>query len=142
MAQARAKDGIRRNVALIQIASEERIGLFHLARFPGAAAADDFVAPTFKKIMESADVTKVGVAIKGDSTRLRNFLGVQGKGLFELSHLYKVVRFYSGQPVKLNRCLVSLAQQVEEHLGLPLLKTGLQTSDWSKELDHRQSKCE
>ena len=139
MASAKSQDGIIRNVALIQLASEERIGLFHLARFPNCAVAEDFVAPTFKAIMESADVTKVGVAIKGDSTRLRNFLGVHCRGLFELSHLYKVVRFYSGQPVKLNKCLVSLASQVEEHLGLPLLKTGLQTSDWSRNLDHKQS---
>ena len=139
MASAKSQDGIIRNVALIQLASEERIGLFHLARFPNCAVATDFVAPTFKAIMESADITKVGVAIKGDSTRLRNFLGVHCRGLFELSHLYKVVRFYSGQPVKLNKCLVSLASQVEEHLGLPLLKTGLQTSDWSRNLDYKQS---
>ena len=139
MASAKSQDRIIRNVALIQLASEERIGLFHLARFPNCAVAEDFVAPTFKAIMESADVTKVGVAIRGDSTRLRNFLGVHCRGLFELSHLYRVVRFYSGQPVKLNKCLVSLASQVEEHLGLPLLKTGLQTSDWSRNLDHKQS---
>lgn len=139
MASAKSQDGIRRNVALIQLASEERIGLFHLARFPACAVAEDYVAPTFKAIMESANITKVGVAIKGDSTRLRNFLGVHCRGLFELSHLYRVVRFYSGQPVKLNKCLVSLASQVEEHLGLPLLKTGLQTSDWSRNLDYKQS---
>ena len=139
MASAKSQDGVRRNVALIQLASEERIGLFHLARFPNCPVTEDFVAPTFKAIMESADITKVGVNIKGDSTRLRNFLGVHCRGLFELSRLYRVVGFYSGQSVKLNKGLVSLASQVEEHLGLPLLKTGLQTSNWSRNLDYKQS---
>ena len=68
MAQASAKDGIRRNVSLIQIASETRIALFHIAVFAGTNVPADFVAPTFKKLMESKSITKAGVAIKGDST--------------------------------------------------------------------------
>ena len=142
MAQARAKEGLRRNVSLIQIASEERVALFHLARFPTANVAEDFVAPTFKIIMESSDITKVGVAIKGDSTRIRTYLHVHCQGLFELSHLYKVLKYYSGQFVTVNKICVPLALQVNEHLGLPLLKGDVQTSDWFKDLDARQIKCE
>lgn len=50
-------DGITKNVALIQIASEERVLLAHIARYPNAATSEkeqrveDFVAPTLKKIM-------------------------------------------------------------------------------------------
>ena len=52
-----ASDGITKNVALIQIANEERVLLAHIARYPGAAISEreqrveDFVAPSLKKIM-------------------------------------------------------------------------------------------
>ena len=54
---ASAADGITKNVALIQIASEERVLLAHIARYPNAAISDqeqrveDFVAPSLKKIL-------------------------------------------------------------------------------------------
>ena len=50
-------DGITKNVALIQIASEERVLLAHIAQYPNAAMSekeqrvDDFVAPSLKTIM-------------------------------------------------------------------------------------------
>lgn len=141
MAQAKSTDGIRRNVALIQVASEERIALFHIARYPQANIKEDYVAPTFKKIMESPSITKVGVAIKGDCTRLRNFLDIHCQGLFELSHLHKLVKYCSGDLNKVDRRVVSLAQQVKEHLRLPLLKGEVQTSDWSRDLDYQQIQC-
>ncbi|KAL9126932.1 MAG: hypothetical protein Q9217_004090 [Psora testacea] len=140
MAQAKVTDGVKRNVSLIQIACEERIALFHIARFPRASVADDYVAPTFRNIMESPNVTKVGVAIKGDSTRLRKFLNVRCQGLFELSYLYKLIKYYPSNPSQINRWSVSLAQQVKEHLRLPLLKGDVQTSDWSKNLDYDQAR--
>ncbi|KAL9101368.1 MAG: hypothetical protein Q9163_003370 [Psora crenata] len=140
-AQAKATDGIKRNVSLIQIANEERIALFHLARFPRASDADDYVGPTFRGIMESPNVTKVGVAIKGDCTRLRNFLNIHCRGLFELSYLYRLIKYYHSDTSKINRWAVSLAKQVEEHLQLPLLKGDVQTSDWSKDLDYDQARC-
>ena len=49
--------GITKNVSLIQIASEERVLLAHIARYPNAAASEqeqrveDFVAPSLKIIM-------------------------------------------------------------------------------------------
>ncbi len=52
-----AKDGITKNVSLIQIASEERVLLAHVAIYPNAATSEkeqrmeDFVAPSLKKIM-------------------------------------------------------------------------------------------
>ena len=52
-----ATDGITKNVALIQIASEERVLLAHIARYPSVATSErqqqkeDFVAPSLKKIM-------------------------------------------------------------------------------------------
>lgn len=134
---------IRKNVALIQLASEERIALFHLARFhPQSNTISDFLAPSLRKVLESPSITKVGVSVKGDCTRLRRFLDVNAQGLFELSHLYKLVKFSTSDVKKINKVLVSLAQQVQEHLHLPLWKgNDVRGSDWTKALDYEQIRC-
>ena len=140
-ANAKFTDGVKKNISLIQIASEERVALFHIARYREDAAVEDLVTPTLKAIMESPDITKVGVAIKGDCTRLRRFMGIESQGIFELSHLYKLVKYSAGDAGCINKRLVSLAAQVEGHLGLPLLKGDERTSDWSLDLDMAQVQC-
>ena len=140
-ANAQAKDGIKQNVSLIQLASEERVALFHIARYPGDESLEGLVTPTLKAIMESPHITKVGVAIKGDCTRLHRFLAIKSRGLFELSHLYKLVKYSGGDTSSINKRLVSLATQVEEHLGLPLSKGEARTSDWSLSLNLTQVQC-
>ncbi|KAH6655297.1 ribonuclease H-like domain-containing protein [Truncatella angustata] len=129
--------GPRRNVSLIQLASQSRIALFHVAVFP---KDDDFVAPTFKRIMEDAEVTKVGVWIKGDATRLRTHLGIESKGLMELSHLCKLVTYSrTGEYNNINKRLVPLATQVEQYLHLPMFKgQDVRSSDWTKQLSWDQ----
>ncbi|KAK0727298.1 hypothetical protein B0T26DRAFT_636897 [Lasiosphaeria miniovina] len=129
--------GARRNVCLAQIASPSRIALFHLALYP---KNDDLVAPSFKKIMEDPEVTKVGVWIKGDCTRLRRFLDIGARGIFELSHLYRLIKCSaSGEYSSLNKKLVGLASQVQEYLRLPLFKGhDVRASDWSSPLRMEQ----
>ncbi|KAI9697606.1 MAG: hypothetical protein M1836_004556 [Candelina mexicana] len=136
--QAAIKDGIKQNVSLIQLACEDRIALFHVARYQNCESVDDFVAPTLKRIMESPEITKVGVAVKGDCTRLKKFLEIDSQGTFELSHLHTLLRFSSGDQRHINKKLVALARQVEEHLQLPLYKGEVRSSDWSKELKMQQ----
>jgi len=65
MPQASAAQGIKKNVSLIQFASEERVALFHIAAFGGNNTLDDTVIPTMKTIMENPNIIKVGVGIKG-----------------------------------------------------------------------------
>jgi hypothetical protein len=136
--------GIRENVSLVQLACEDRIALFHLALFTGTTV-DDLVPPTLKQIMEDVRVNKAGVSICGDCTRLRNNLAIDSQGLIELSHLHKLVKYSpsaddegardGGRPGLINRRPVSLAVQVEEHLGLPLYKGDVvRGSDWSQAL--------
>ncbi|KAB5575686.1 hypothetical protein GE09DRAFT_600328 [Coniochaeta sp. 2T2.1] len=127
----------KRNVSLVQIASQSRIALFHLALYP---KSDELVAPSFKKIMEDPGVTKAGVCIKGDCTRLRNFLGIEARGIFELSHLYKLVKYSrTGEYGDINRRTVNLAAQVQDCLGLPMFKgMDVRASDWSQPLLLRQ----
>jgi hypothetical protein len=133
--------GPRKGLSLIQIASEDRIGLFHIAQFPKRKheTPESFVAPALRKIMEDPGVSKLGVAIKADCTRLRKQLGINTQGLFELSHLYKLVKFSESKDTHLiNKSLVSLAKQVQEHLHLPLFKGEVRGSDWSQSLSWEQ----
>ncbi|KAI6089487.1 ribonuclease H-like protein, partial [Hypoxylon rubiginosum] len=129
--------GLKKNVSLIQLASPSRIGLFHVALFADKA---DMVGPSFRAIMEDANITKTGVAIKGDATRLRNFLEIDSKGLLELSHLYKLVTYSAeGRFNEINKRLVPLATQVEQFLHLPLFKgQDVRSSDWTKRLNMDQ----
>lgn len=132
--------GVRRNVSLFQLASETRIALFHLALYP---KKDSFVAPALREIMENPEITKAGVWIKGDAGRVRNFMGVECRGLFELSHLYRLIECSApGSVKKPGKKLVRMAVQVEEYLHLPLYKgPDVRTSDWSQALGMDQIIC-
>ena len=128
----------KKNVSLIQIATEDRIILSHIGLFP-KDSVDDLVAPTLRKIMEDPNVLKCGVAIKADCTRMRKYLGVDVKGIFELSHLHRLVKFSeSGEYDLINKRLCSLTEQAECHLGLPIFKGEVRGSDWSEALSMDQ----
>ncbi|KAJ5082125.1 hypothetical protein N7532_011168 [Penicillium argentinense] len=138
-AQATASDTIQNNLSLIQIANEERIALFQIALFKPARTLDDLVAPSLKRILESEDVTKVGVSIKADATRLRKFLGIDTRSILELSHLYKLVKYGQQAPKLVNKRMVNLSEQMEEHFGMPLEKAEeVRCGDWSRPLNYRQ----
>lgn len=68
-------------VSLIQLASEELIVLFHIARFKGDDPAK-LLPPTLRKILESSEVLKAGSSIRQDAARMREYLkcDVQGGG--------------------------------------------------------------
>ncbi|KAF2134043.1 hypothetical protein P153DRAFT_372546 [Dothidotthia symphoricarpi CBS 119687] len=139
---------IKKNASLIQLACEDRIALFHISLFPGTSAKQ-LMPPTLKAILESPDIYKVGVAIKGDFSRLNKFLDIQGQGVFELSRLHNDVELHATEPEKTVNKLVGLAAQVLQHLQLPLYKggqvddnltgdTNVRESDWSRPLDVQQ----
>ncbi|KAJ5938218.1 hypothetical protein N7454_004560 [Penicillium verhagenii] len=138
-AQASSWDSIQNNLSLIQVANEERIALFQIALFKPGQALKDLVAPSLKKLLESPDITKCGVSIKADSTRLRKYLGVEARSIFELSHLFKLIMYGLTQPKLVNKIGVNLSNQVEEHLGLPLEKSDdVRCGDWTRPLNYRQ----
>ncbi|CAG8953331.1 hypothetical protein HYFRA_00003542 [Hymenoscyphus fraxineus] len=139
MINVHKNSGPKNNVSLIQIANEERVALFHLALYTGYTK-EDLVSPLLKQILENPDVTKVGVAIKGDCTRIRKNLDIRPKGLFELSHLFKLVKFSESKEFKqINKKLISLATQVQEHFHLPMFKGGdVRSGAWNKPLDLEQ----
>lgn len=84
----------------------------------------------------------MGVSIKANCTRVRRYLGINVQGQLELSHPYKLVKYSQSNPKLINKRVVNLSLQVEEHLGLPLYKEDeVRRSDWSRALDHRQVQC-
>ncbi|KFY22958.1 hypothetical protein V493_06207 [Pseudogymnoascus sp. VKM F-4281 (FW-2241)] len=128
----------KKNVSLIQLACEDRILLSHLALFP-KDGMDDLVAPTLKAILEDPNISKCGVAIKADCTRMRKFLGVDTRGIFELSHLHRLIEGSAARnPTLINKKLVSLTSQASEHLSLPIFKGEVRGSDWSEPLSMEQ----
>jgi hypothetical protein len=139
---------IKKNVSLIQLACEDRIALFHIALFSGTTAAQ-LMPPTLKAILESPDVYKVGVAVKGDFSRITKYLEVEPQGVFELSRLNNLVQWHATDPSRVSNKLVGLSTQVQQHLQLPLYKGGrliddpedlsnVRSSDWSLQLNLQQ----
>lgn len=128
---------IKDNVSLIQIASESRIALFQLASFSGNTI-EMLMPPSLRAILESPRILKAGVNIGADFTRLRKSLQIEGQGIFELSHLFKIVKYSENEPTKVDKKLRKLADQVSEMLYLPLSKGEVRTSAWSRRLSVEQ----
>lgn len=136
-------DSKQNNVSVIQLANEERIAIFQVALFRPGRTLNDLVSPSLKRLIESPDVTKVGVAIKADCTRLRKYLGIDAKATFELSHLFKLIKFGKDNPKLVNKRGVNLSDQVQEHFGLPLDKSeDVRCGDWTRVLNYQQVQCE
>lgn len=133
------EDSAKRCVSLMQIASEDKVALFHLALFRGGDSAAALLPPALRSFLENPEIIKVGVNIGGDASRLKRCFGVEMQGNIELSHLYKLVVYGETNPAKVNRGLYSLANQVKEVLHLPLSKGEVRTSSWSKRLNDQQT---
>jgi hypothetical protein len=132
------KSSIKQNVSLIQIAAEDKILLIHVACFPGETV-EQLLPPSLKTILESPEIAKAGVNVSGDANRMRICFGVDMRGVFELSHMYRVVRYGATRPKHVSFRLTKLADQVQDVLLLPLLKNEVRTSAWSKPLNGQQS---
>ncbi|KAK5113867.1 hypothetical protein LTR85_010400 [Meristemomyces frigidus] len=129
---------IKKSVSLIQIATEDKIGLFQIARFFGDTA-EQLMPPSLRKLLESDQTIKAGVNVTGDARRMEQYLGVKMRAQFELSHLYKVVGMSGTKPGNVNKRMVNLAAQVQEVLLLPLKKDDVRVSNWTKWLSSQQS---
>jgi ribonuclease D len=129
---------LQEKIGLMQIASEDKIGLFHIGLHAGRTT-EDIIAPSLRKIIESPTIAKTGVAIlNADFNRISRFFGLKPQAAFELSHLHRLVHFGGRKPELITTKLVSLSQQVEMHLGLPLSKGPVRTSNWSRPLNQQQ----
>ncbi|KAL4997229.1 ribonuclease H-like domain-containing protein [Aspergillus recurvatus] len=139
-AAATTYSSIQENISTIQLASRNRIAIFHIAQFKPDLSLDDLVPQSLKSILENPKITKTGVSIKGDSTRLRKYLGINARGPFELSHLYKLIKYCHTSPHLINKYRVRLADQVQEHFGLPLAKEiDVRCSNWQRPITAQQA---
>ncbi|CBF81416.1 hypothetical protein AN5680.2 [Aspergillus nidulans FGSC A4] len=139
-AAATTYSSIQENISTIQLASRNRIAIFHIARFMPNLNLDDLVPAKLKSIVENPGITKTGVNIRADCTRLRKYLGINARGTFELSHLYKLIKYCHTTPQLINKHRVRLADQVQEHLGLPLAKgISVRCSNWQKPITAPQA---
>ncbi|KAF3154054.1 hypothetical protein TWF569_000890 [Orbilia oligospora] len=128
---------IRNCTSVIQVANQERVAIFHLAKFP--VATKRFLAPTLKKILEDPSILKTGVSIKGDMTRLSTLINVNPAGVLELSHFHSLIFAAEGNVPAPGKSLpASLTNLCKEHLKLPLNKGDVRTSNWSRELNDDQ----
>ncbi|KAF1928363.1 uncharacterized protein M421DRAFT_420907 [Didymella exigua CBS 183.55] len=131
-------DRLQNKIGLIQVATEHKIALFHIGLHTGKTT-DDIIAPSLRKLIESPTIGKIGVGIlNADFARLSRYFQLQPKGAVELSHLHRLVTFGGRKPELVSTKMTSLANQVEQHLGHPLFKGDVRTSNWSKPLSREQ----
>ncbi|KAJ8110422.1 hypothetical protein OPT61_g6738 [Boeremia exigua] len=134
----RRPNKLQNKIGLIQVATEDRVALFHIGLHTGTTT-DEIIAPSLRKLIESPAIGKIGVGIfKADFARISRHFKLQPKGAVELSHLHRLVTFGGWKPQMVSTKLTSLAHQVEKHLGHPLYKGDVRTSDWSKPLSQEQ----
>lgn len=78
----------RKTISVVQLAKEDLICIFHLGSLPEGFS----MPPVLKKVLEDERIIKCGVCIQGDASRLQRFLGVNVKGVLELSHFHHIVK--------------------------------------------------
>ena len=104
------------NLPLIQIATDEKIYLFHrLTRLP----------PSLRKLFENEKIKKVGVAISGDLAKISRKFEIEAKGGVDL----RSIRNESG----------SLEEMAREYLKIKISKSdSVRRSKWSQKLTSNQ----
>ena len=136
----RQPNRLQNKIGLIQVATEDKIALFHIGLHTGKTT-DDILAPSLRKLIENDAIGKIGVGIlNADFARLSRYFKLKPKGAVELSHLHRLVTFGGRKPELVSTKMTSLANQVEQHLEHPLYKGDVRTSNWSKPLSQEQIK--
>lgn len=138
--EAWKKNGLKNQISLIQLACEREIALFHIALHEGETV-DELVAPSLREILESPRILKAGCNVVGaDGERLKRYFGIQPRGLFELVQVYRELKYSTGEARRGEKQNCSLANQVQEHLHLPLCKANsIRCGRWSKPINQKQS---
>ncbi|KAF2280003.1 ribonuclease H-like protein [Westerdykella ornata] len=138
-ANANKSKRLQENIGLIQVACEDKIGLFHLGLHEGETV-EEIVAPSLRRIVESERIVKAGVAVySADFARLKKYYHLKPQGAFELGHLHRLVVDGGREADHFPTKNVSLSDLVRMHLGFPLWKGWeVRTTDWSEELDWKQ----
>ncbi|KAI5303314.1 RNA-binding protein lsm5 [Ascosphaera pollenicola] len=136
---ATVKSRMTDSVSVIQLATPNRVAILHLARFPKQRSPADLLAPSLRVIMEDPSIVKCGVNIKSDCTRFTRVLGAVPQNIYEISLLYRLVKYPADDAEATSRRPVQLARQVEEILGVPLDKSeDARCGNWAQRLSLKQ----
>ncbi|KAF3912070.1 hypothetical protein ABW21_db0202547 [Orbilia brochopaga] len=130
---------IRLACSVLQVASADKVAIFQLAKYP--ATTKTWLSPTFKKILENPDILKTGVSVRFDLQRLATVINVSPAGALELGELHTWL--LAAQDIELKageKPPQSLASLCQHHLGFPLYKGDVRTSNWSLALNADQKK--
>ncbi|KAI1259892.1 hypothetical protein F5Y18DRAFT_432864 [Xylariaceae sp. FL1019] len=121
-------------VSLIQVASEEKIALFHIAAYTGYKT-EDFLAPSLRKVIESPTIIKAASSIMRDFERLETTfrdLGLKPRGAIDVTYLHNLVTYGTGSSDQWKKCTTKpllFSKQIETHFGMPFEK---ESTDWSE----------
>lgn len=86
--QANDNGSCKEKVAVISLACEQKIYVFHIARHTGS----DIIAPSLRKVLETPSIIKSGVAVLSVYfARLKDHLDIVARSAFELSHLHNLL---------------------------------------------------
>ncbi|CAJ2502412.1 Uu.00g098060.m01.CDS01 [Anthostomella pinea] len=97
---------LQEKVSVIQLAAEDKIGIFDVARHVGKTT-QQLIAPTLQKIIEDPGIVKTGVNIlNADFARLEKHFDLKPQGDMELSHLHMLVTYRPDKPHRLYTSLV------------------------------------
>lgn len=134
----------RQNVAMIQIANESTVTLCHIGQMvaPPEAANDEtkLISPTLQRIIQSETILKVGVNVTNDARRLRDYVFLRPRNIFELSDLHNLVESHENNEAKISRRLVALSRLTQLYMLLPLDKGPVRTSNWDRPVNDLQLK--
>ncbi|KAK8173214.1 ribonuclease H-like domain-containing protein, partial [Phyllosticta citrichinensis] len=133
---ATPKDTIKKNISVMQVASESTVVVFHIAQFKGGDTTKELIPPSLISLIESRDVIKTGVAVWGaDGKRIKKFLGLNPRGFVELSHFFHVLQNRRTASGTYPKTLCGLATQIKTYIGFPLPKVGkIRCGKWSRDL--------
>lgn len=138
---SRNEDRLQDKIGVIAIACETKIALLHLGAYTGKEP-EDLIGPVLQTIIESPRIKKAGVNIlTADFGRLRDWFKLKPQAAAELSHLHSLVNYMrNGQSSQCTTKLCALDKLVQTHLGLPLKKNSVRTSNWNqkKQLSREQ----
>ena len=124
-------------VSLIQVASEDKVALFHIGRHAGNTP-DELIAPSLRRLIENHDIRKTGQSIMGDCARLRDYFGLHARALSELSYFHILVSNDPGSSMTTRYVRGGLRFFVEHYFpGLTLEKDSTMHEEWTQPLNER-----
>ncbi|KAF2679508.1 hypothetical protein K458DRAFT_461040 [Lentithecium fluviatile CBS 122367] len=121
-------------VSLTQVASEDKVALFHIGRHTGETA-EQLVAPSLRQLIESPNIRMTGQSIMGDCARLKEHFGLDPHALSELSYFHILLDEDPGSSMFTRYAHRGLQFLVETYFpGLTLHKDPNMYGEWTRPL--------